>query len=273
MGMHHTKLVRRVFPVRLAADELAVIREALKRGPWESWEAPRSPGEFIRLAAVQLARQVVGEDSGQLMHAAQDAAPREERARWRRGYDDPVTRPPLPVASSSRSSPAPSSKGNTSRARAGRVVVALVGCGKDKLRRRATAMALYTGAPTRAAIELAEARTQRGELAEWYVLSALHGIVSPYSELDPYNLTMEQLRRDKRKLAAWRVKVGASLAYLRKRHGAGLELEVYAGALYVRELRAAAKGAGVSITVSEPLAGLGTGHRKQKLAGELRKRA
>lgn len=60
--------------------------------------------------------------------------------------------------------------------------VALVGCSSTKLTRRAPARDLYTSALFKKSVAFAEATCER-----WYVLSALHGLVRPDAELDPYD--------------------------------------------------------------------------------------
>lgn len=63
--------------------------------------------------------------------------------------------------------------------------ILLVGCGKSKLPHPAAARDLYTGNLFRSARGYAEASGR-----PWLILSALHGVVEPEHEIDPYDLTM-----------------------------------------------------------------------------------
>ncbi len=63
--------------------------------------------------------------------------------------------------------------------------IGLVGCGARKLDRPAPARELYTGTLFRLASAYAERACD-----EWYVLSALHGLVHPDEVLSPYDLTL-----------------------------------------------------------------------------------
>ncbi len=63
--------------------------------------------------------------------------------------------------------------------------IGLVGCGARKLARPAPARELYTGTLFRLSSAYAERVCD-----EWYVLSALHGLVRPDVVLEPYDLTL-----------------------------------------------------------------------------------
>jgi hypothetical protein len=65
------------------------------------------------------------------------------------------------------------------------VKVGLVGCGARKLAHPAPTRELYTGTLFRLASAYAERVCD-----EWYVLSALHGLVHPDEVLSPYNLAL-----------------------------------------------------------------------------------
>lgn len=63
--------------------------------------------------------------------------------------------------------------------------IGLVGCAATKLSRPAPARDLYTSQLFRKAAQYAEANSDR-----WYILSALHGLVSPDTVLHPYDVRL-----------------------------------------------------------------------------------
>lgn len=69
-------------------------------------------------------------------------------------------------------------------------MIALVGCGKAKLDRAAPAKDLYTGNLFRAGRDWAEENAD-----EWFILSALHGVIHPVQVVAPYDLHMGELSR------------------------------------------------------------------------------
>jgi hypothetical protein len=67
--------------------------------------------------------------------------------------------------------------------------VGLVGCGKTKLDHPAPARELYVGNLFRAAAAYADAAYD-----EWWILSAKHRVVHPDQVLEPYDLSMADLK-------------------------------------------------------------------------------
>lgn len=67
--------------------------------------------------------------------------------------------------------------------------LALVGCGAAKLGHRAPAGQLYTGQHYRACMAAALACVPPAQIR---IVSALHGLVRPDQELDPYDVTLGQ---------------------------------------------------------------------------------
>ena len=67
--------------------------------------------------------------------------------------------------------------------------IALISCSKSKLDKRAPARELYTGTLFKKAVAWAERHGY-----EWYVISALHGLVTPNQIIAPYNYSLKQLR-------------------------------------------------------------------------------
>ena len=129
--------------------------------------------------------------------------------------------------------------------------VILLGCVKGKLSRSAPAQDLYTSDLFRKRRSYAEAQR-----CQWFVLSALHGLVAPKQELEPYDLALKdepiQYRR------AWGEQV---VNQLEQELGglSGQILEVHAGAPYVDALRPPLSRLGA--VISTPLSGLRQGEQ------------
>lgn len=119
--------------------------------------------------------------------------------------------------------------------------VYLIACSAAKLEHRAPARELYTGQAFRFAMEAA---SRAG--AEVWILSALHGLVHPDTQLDPYNVTLSEMPAADR--AAWTTRTAAQLEQLK-----GRRVTVLAGSQY-----AASCGA---LDATYPLAGLGIGEQ------------
>lgn len=124
----------------------------------------------------------------------------------------------------------------------------VIGCGKQKLARRAPAEELYTGSLFRAARRYAEARGER-----WVIASGKHGLVLPGQVLDPYD-QRAPLGRDA--LVFWGQAVVERLVGLVERPEF---VEVLAGASYAKAITDELWRRGWAS--SEPLAGLGLGYR------------
>ena len=73
----------------------------------------------------------------------------------------------------------------------------LISCSKSKLNERATARELYTGTLFKKAVAWAERHGY-----EWFVISALHGLVTPNQTIAPYNYSLKQ-RRGARERESW----------------------------------------------------------------------
>jgi hypothetical protein len=124
--------------------------------------------------------------------------------------------------------------------------VGLVACSRAKAEQRAPARELYLSPLFRAARAYAERR-----YAQWFVLSARHGLVDPDTVLEPYDLSLRQLSaRDREQ---WGNRVAVELT---DRFSAGTVLWFHAGALYRDSIAPA-----VSHRVRFPLAGLGIGQQ------------
>ena len=119
----------------------------------------------------------------------------------------------------------------------------LIACGARKLDHRAPAGELYTGGLFTAARDHVASSCDG-----WAILSARWGLVAPWEELDPYNVTMAELTVDQR--AHWargvdhRLRIGSRridtagevLEVLPGMAGSRPTFVVLAGELYRREL-------------------------------------
>jgi len=127
------------------------------------------------------------------------------------------------------------------------LTVALVGCGKQKLEVRAKARDLYAGRLFRMSYEHAE-RTSDDVL----ILSAKHGVISPFKEIDPYDLSINQmLIHHKHQWARWVISELIMLYPLTR-----LRIVFYAGQAYIRPILAEASEQEAYWDFCNPLEGL-----------------
>jgi hypothetical protein len=70
------------------------------------------------------------------------------------------------------------------------VRVGLIGCGKEKLPHAAPASELYTGPFFKLSKQWI---SKPGRVDAWGILSAKHGLVLPDQEIEPYDLSLNQL--------------------------------------------------------------------------------
>ena len=134
-----------------------------------------------------------------------------------------------------------------------RLVVGLVGCVKSKLSRPAPAQELYTSA-------LFEGRRRWVEQTcdRWFILSALHGLVSPDEVLEPYDQALSSA--SSRARLAWSDQVLHQLRDTLGQDMQGLYFEIHAGSPYRDHGLIAGLTAGGS-TVTVPAAGLSLGQQ------------
>ena len=102
--------------------------------------------------------------------------------------------------------------------------VGLVVCVKQKRRTPAAAKDLYTSP-----LFMGRRRAVERSCDEWFVLSALHGLLDPGQTVEPYDVTLNSMGRDERR--RWAAAVVQSL---QSRLGSlqGHRFELHAGAIY-----------------------------------------
>ena len=127
--------------------------------------------------------------------------------------------------------------------------VALVSCAKTKRPAPARARDLYAGPYFAAMRDYAER-----ECDEWWILSALFGVVHPDEELAPYDLALPDLSRPDQR--AWGHRVAAQLHALLPPRA---RVELHAGDAYVRDLAPLLRATGRPVSL--PLQGARIGHR------------
>ncbi len=150
--------------------------------------------------------------------------------------------------------------------------VYLIGCGSKKREAPASARELYTGGLFSMTRRFVEATG-----APWFILSAAHYLVKPDQVIEPYDRSLADLDGGQR--AGWgEIVIGDLVGELRAlgwrpgrggRAGSPVELVILAGRAYVDPIRDG-RLLRSSWSVSEPLAGLGVGHRRGWLSRSLR---
>jgi len=135
--------------------------------------------------------------------------------------------------------------------------VLLVSCVKQKLSAPTIARYLYQSRWFRKARRFAESTA-----APWFILSARHGLTDPDTWLEPYEQSLHDATPAER--SRWATKIAGELrARFDPDHTA---IEIYAGAVYRRELVPLLRYYG--FTVTTPLQGLGIGEQMATLEGE-----
>ena len=138
------------------------------------------------------------------------------------------------------------------------ITVALVGCAKHKATHRSQARDLYHGRLFALSLRYAERCTDLQ-----FILSALHALVRPDEELDPYDFGMSELRvRDRER---WGERVAVSLET--ETRSLTLRLVGLAGEDYLKPLLIPFAGRGWMI--EKPLVAMGVGSRVGWLTKQL----
>jgi hypothetical protein len=136
-----------------------------------------------------------------------------------------------------------------------RTPLVLIGCSARKLDRPAPARDLYLGDLFRKSVTWAEGRGY-----PWLVLSALHGAVLPDDVIAPYDVTLNALDTEDRKLWAT-----STFLQLRRKCGLDRPIIILAGEPYRRHLVPRLRGE-TTFSISTPLGNLGIGKQRAALA-------
>lgn len=148
--------------------------------------------------------------------------------------------------------------------------VILVGCTKTKASTRTTARDLYEPS------DLFRRRRTYAEAtgAPWAILSALHGVVEPGRELDPYEFTIAQRNTADFDARGWAIaalqacfRLAGRVAVVPEgerfaRYLEPLTIEVHAGIDYVRTLSLGLPAFSTTITLDHPVHGMQIGQQK-----------
>jgi hypothetical protein len=132
--------------------------------------------------------------------------------------------------------------------------IALVSCVKTKRSNSAEARELYISPLFRGLREYAESTTDA-----WYILSAKYGLLTPDTIIEPYEMTLNAMRRPERD--AWARRVEAQLAEVIP---AEAEVTLLAGSRYREALEPFLRARGNPVVV--PLEGLPMGRQLAWLA-------
>ena len=133
--------------------------------------------------------------------------------------------------------------------------IVLIGCSKSKLDQPAPARELYTGQLFKKAVAWAE---RQG--LQWFVVSALHGLVAPDQSIAPYNYSLKD-RRGSRERESWAYHTICAL--LPNHSPKGSRVILIMPELYRRFIQPELDRA--SITYSSPLQRLSIGKQMQWL--------
>jgi cytoplasmic iron level regulating protein YaaA (DUF328/UPF0246 family) len=130
--------------------------------------------------------------------------------------------------------------------------IALIACSASKTTKRTCAKDLYTGNLFRKAKAYAETRCDG-----FFILSALHGLLSPTQEIEPYDQTMAQMNRHSRD--AWAQHVVSSIIWNVPRS----TITLLAGNAYCEPIHQQLQAAG--FLLKRPLKSLAIGQQQRRL--------
>lgn len=131
-------------------------------------------------------------------------------------------------------------------------MIVFASCVGRKLEHPAAAQDLYQSAWFKKARAYAEYYGER-----WYILSAKYGLVAPSAVIEPYDLTLNAMRKSAR--ADWAEMIMAHISDLADGIPARAHVQVLAGWRYREHLVPLLEQAGYAVEV--PMAGLGIGQQ------------
>lgn len=136
----------------------------------------------------------------------------------------------------------------------------LISCGKIKRAEKSAAQDLYTGELFKKIRSLVEKRNQ-----PFHILSALHGLVPPLAELDPYEYTLAGKSKSVKR--EWAAGVAEMFTYYSPEEW---RIEIFAGRDYREFLVPMMRDRGFEVEI--PLEGLGIGEQLSFLKSALKKK-
>lgn len=136
------------------------------------------------------------------------------------------------------------------------ITFVLISCSKSKRATKAPARELYTGKLFKKAVAWAERHDH-----PWFIISALHGLVTPDQELQPYDYPLNQLRAREREAWAQR-----AIGVLDKYASSGSHAVLIMSELYRTHIQTALLEH--RITYENPLEGMGIGQQMKWLESE-----
>lgn len=137
------------------------------------------------------------------------------------------------------------------------IIFVLISCSKSKLATEAPARELYTGQLFKKAVAWAERHKY-----PWFVISALHGLVTPDQTLQPYNFTIKELRKRERESWAYH----AISCQLTKYASSGSHAFLIMPEVYRLHIQTTLREVG--ITYENPVEGMGIGQQMKWLTHE-----
>ena len=136
------------------------------------------------------------------------------------------------------------------------LIFVLISCSKSKLATEAPARELYTGQLFKKSVAWAERHEH-----PWFIISALHGLITPDQTLQPYDFTIKELR--KREREGWAYRASRQLSKYAAR---GSHAFLIMPALYRWHIQTNLRESG--ITYENPVEGMGIGQQMRWLTHE-----
>jgi cytoplasmic iron level regulating protein YaaA (DUF328/UPF0246 family) len=127
--------------------------------------------------------------------------------------------------------------------------IGLVSCGKNKVNYETEAKNLYAGDLFKKSRKYSETNHD-----EWFILSALYGLLDPNKVIEPYDKTL--LNATKAESIEWAESVFNSI---KEKYTNDAVIYIYAGAAYRKFLQPLLEGGGYKVEI--PLQGLGIGQQ------------
>jgi len=129
--------------------------------------------------------------------------------------------------------------------------VALVSCSKNKREYKCSAAEMYSESTL---FTKATKYIKNNEYDKWFILSALHGLLEPKKQIEPYNVTLNNMKN-------LEIKIWAEQVMQQLQQHEITSIDFYAGDKYRKYLIPLLEKEGVICNV--PLKGMGIGQQLQ----------